>query len=138
MKTNVLTTKVTAVPSKDHQRMYSSLPLGKNKRASAKIVGIKMHSDIIKRSDSIVIMEAISCYPRKNIWSSEPERQQGFANDPHRRSGSDERSRSAHRVRPRIQKNPQSHPRQGQEQHIAADVARLHVAQRGADVVRHV
>ena len=51
----MLTTKATEVPKRDHQRMYSSLPLGKNSSASAKAVGRKMHSDIQIRSVSIIM-----------------------------------------------------------------------------------
>src|SRR6476661_1015064 len=52
MKTNRLTTSVTAVPSSDHQRMYSSVPLGKKSRTSAKALGRKTSSDIQIRSVS--------------------------------------------------------------------------------------
>src|SRR6516225_6742509 len=59
MKMNALSTNVIAVPTSDHQRMYSSVLFGKPARTKAKTLGMKMHSDIITRSYSI-IMEAIS------------------------------------------------------------------------------
>ena len=48
----MLTTKVADVPRSAHQRMYSSLPLGKNRSASAKAVGRKIQIDIKIRSVS--------------------------------------------------------------------------------------
>src|SRR5262249_40286571 len=51
----MLTTKVSAVPRSDHQRMYSSLPLGKNKSTSAKAVGRKIQRDIQIKSVSIIM-----------------------------------------------------------------------------------
>ena len=49
-----LTTKVTEVPSSDHQRMYSSLPFGKNSSPAAKASGRKMSTDIRIRSGSLI------------------------------------------------------------------------------------
>src|SRR5438270_13082613 len=52
MNKNRLTTSVQAVPNSVHQRMYSSLPLGKKSSTSAKALGKKMHKDINIRSNS--------------------------------------------------------------------------------------
>src|SRR5262249_40414172 len=47
-----LTPSVRAVPNSDHQRIASSQPRGKNSSPSAKIVGMKISSDIQIRSVS--------------------------------------------------------------------------------------
>src|SRR5438128_390556 len=52
MNRNKLTTSVNAVPNSVHQRMYSSLPLGKKSSTSANTLGKKMHRDIKIRSNS--------------------------------------------------------------------------------------
>src|SRR5438445_285043 len=51
----MLMTKVADVPKRVHQRMYSSLPLGKNSNTVANAVGRKIHSDIQIRSVSIIM-----------------------------------------------------------------------------------
>src|ERR1700737_4273351 len=101
----MLMTKVADVPNRAHQRMYSSLPLGKNRMTIAKTVGRKMQSDIQIRSVS-VIMSSYS-----NVESDLSFRARRFL-----RTRNDQ---SRHHER---QNHPDAHGGEHQEQHITAQV----------------
>src|SRR5262245_39486079 len=108
MNIHRLSTRVTAVPSSDHQRMASSLPRGKNNSTSANAVGTKMTSDIRIRSYSTMAYSAYQFPP------SPPLRGRGALTSPRR--GLAQEVEEQH-------KDP--HRRQHQEQHVAAQVPRL-------------
>src|SRR5688572_1751076 len=103
MKSTTLITNVTAVPVSDHQRMYSSVPLGKKMRTSAKKLGTKTHREIQNRSLSIF---PILQFTRDAASGSIP----------------------TERVDPGIQQYGQRDRRQREEQDVAAKISRLHIA----------
>src|SRR5437773_11798713 len=121
MNMKMLNTIVTAVPTSVIQRSASSKPpmgahkalalRGKTMRSSANRLGTKMTADISHRSYCIVSMNAYSDSFRLS-----------------RRDAADEVG----------QQREHPHERQDQEQHVTANVARLHVAQPLTDGIDHV